>query len=339
MTEASKTSLPTSQAPSHAMTLKEDLGGRSMMQSGSTASEMVASQTEAEVKAGFALSQLNPRNEEDSRIGILRACTNPKFAEKAIYKKPIGNQRLEGPSIRFAEEMLRNWRNVKVIQMVIFDSPRARIVRVITYDLQANIPYSQDIIIEKTVERKSASGREVISERLNSYNEKVSIVVATEDEVQIKQSAQVSKAIRNNGLRLIPAHIIDEAMERCRETLRAGVKDPQAEIRNMFNSFAKLGINPSDIEAYLKKPTAQIIAQDIVELKSVYNAIKDGETTWAAIMASTEEVKPEGSGPATETITPETEKQIKENWDAGVKPGDPSTHTHPGAAQTAPATK
>jgi hypothetical protein len=335
MENPNKTSSPNSQGPANAMTVKEDLGGRSVTASGSTASDMVAAQTEAEVKAGFALAQIKRRDEEDSRVGILRACNNSKFAEKAIYKKPIGKTTIEGPSIRFAEEMIRNWRNVKIIQQVIFDSPRNRIIRVICYDLEANIPYGEDIIIDKTVERRFANDRDVISERVNTRGEKISIVIATEDEVKTKQAANVSKAIRNNGLRLIPSHIIDEAMDKCREVLRAGVKnDPMAERRKMIDSFAKLGINPSDISNYLGKPLEQIIDQDIIDLKTVFNSIKDGEATWAEILASKDD-SPEVVSPSKQSVGAE-EARTWEDLENNLNPGDPATHTHPGEKQPAP---
>lgn len=339
MDDQKTTSSKALQPSQNSMTIKEDLGGRSIMQTGSTASEMVAAQTESEVKAGFALAQMNKRNEEDSRVGILRACGNPIFAEKAVYKKPIGGTFIRGLSIRFAEEMIRNWRNIKIIQTVIFDSARVRIVRVICYDLEANIPYSEDIIIEKTVERKSAKGREVVGERLNSYDEKVSIVIATEDEVKVKQAAQVSKAIRNNSLRLIPSHILDEARRRCDETATSKVaSDPMISLRKILDSFSKLGITPSDVEKYSEKPAQQLRPEDIADLQQVYNAIKDGETTWAKVMETKiqdGEITPE---PEKGTVVP-ADVKTWEDLEEHLSAGDPDTHTAPDKQQQKPKTK
>lgn len=278
------TSSPDSKMPS---TTRRDMLGEATQRSGSTASEMVAAQTESEVKAGFGLARLNPRNEEDARQAILISCRNLIFANKCIYKKPVGGRTMEGPSIRFAEEMLRHWGNVKIIQQVIYDDPERRIVRVTCYDLQSNIPYTEDIIIEKTVERKFADDRVILAERINTKKEKVYIVVATEDEIRNKQAAQASKTIRNNGLRLIPAHIVEEAMETARKTVRDGVdKDPMAFKRKILDSFAVLGITASQIEKYLGKPADQILSNDIPGLQGVYNSIKDGETTWAEVMGT-----------------------------------------------------
>lgn len=298
----------------------EDLLEKSVVKSHSTASEMVAAQTEAEVKAGFSLAQLAPRNEERARVNIVTACKNLRFAEKCIFKKPMGgNKFVEGPSIRFAEEMLRNWCNVKIQQITIYDDPQRRIVRVICYDLQANIPYGKDIIIEKTVERKSAKGRTVISERVNSYGEKVSLVVATEDEVMNKENALVSKSIRNNGLRLIPSHIVDEALDTARETMKAGIdKDPMAVMRSMLNSFQLLGISVEDIEGYMGHKIDQTNSTEITQLQSIYNTIKSGESKWSDYLENAENVKSE------------PEKAKASNWDElekGIKPGDESKHT------------
>lgn len=321
-------------------TTRRDLLGERTQRSGSTASEMVAAQTEAEVKAGFGLARLNPRNEEDARQAILISCRNLTFSNKCIYKKPVGGKTMEGPSIRFAEEMLRHWGNVKIIQQVIYDDPERRIVRVTCYDLQSNIPYSEDIIIEKTVERKFADDRVVLAERMNTRKEKVYVVIATEDEIRNKQAAHVSKTIRNNGLRLIPAHIVEEAMETARKTIRDGVdKDPMAFKRKVLDSFANIGISASQIAEYVGKPIEQILASDIPELQNVYNSLKDGETTWAEVMA-TKKAEPADNGLLKDEkgeICPildgedlwtyeERVKKLEAEKQPAFKPGDPATH-------------
>ncbi len=55
----------------------------------------------------------------------------------------------------------------------------------------------------------------------------VDIVAATEDELATKQGAQVSKAMRNGLLRVLPGDILDEAMAEVGETVKnADAKDP-----------------------------------------------------------------------------------------------------------------
>ena len=291
----------------------------------------VAAAAKAEVESAYVLAMKNPRNEDEARSRILAVCKNLKFAETAKYSKPVGNKKIEGPSIRFAEEVLRLWRNVKILQTTIYDDPLKRVVNITAIDLESNLSYGKQIVIEKTVERKNATGRDVIAERLNSYGEKVSIVVATEDEAMVKESALASKIIRNNGLRMIPDHIITEAMEAVEATVKAGVdQDPAAAKRKVLDNFARINVSPMHIEKYLGHALDIISPAEIVELKKIYTTIAEGNSTWAEIMDAKEgkTVKdPETAdmGAGEQGPIPEGGR-ASDFADPSFKPGDPKTH-------------
>jgi len=241
----------------------------------------VAASAKAEVEASYIMALKKPRNEGDARLKILNVCKNPSFAEKAIYKKPIGEKILQGPSIRFAEESLRHWGNVKVLQSATYDDETKRIIKITVIDLETNLSFSKEITIEKHVERKSRAGRVVVNERQNTKGQTVYIVEATEDELQNKESAHASKVIRNNGLRLIPEYIIEEAMQNAYDSIKTKInKDPEAEKRKIFDAFNLLGIKPSHIEKYLKHPISQIVPGELVDLRNIYTAIKEGAARW-----------------------------------------------------------
>ena len=58
-----------------------------------------------------------------------------------------------------------------------------RIVRVTITDLEANVPYSQDVTIAKTIERRQKKdGDTVITTRTNSYGDLLYILEATDDD-------------------------------------------------------------------------------------------------------------------------------------------------------------
>ena len=309
---------------------------QSVQVSGSTAAEMVAEQTRAEVQGAMTLAKKFPRDEEQARKSIVASCQSIKFAERAVYKKPVGKIKVgnnwvqnyvEGPTIRFAEEMLRHWGNVKTQEFIIYEDFERRLVRVVSSDLQSNTSYSEDIIVEKTVERKNPVGREVVRERLNSSGEKVSIVLATEDEIRNKEKALVSKAIRNNGLRLIPAHIVEEAIDYAKGIILSGVgKNVDDAIRKMKESFVDLGITVEDIEKYLKHPISKITTEDILELKKVHRAIKDGEAKWNDYVPDDSPVDPPSKGFSnveSKTVSAKTWDELEANLSAG----NPETHT------------
>ena len=267
--------------------VSQGFGTMTAEKSAELAAVAVSAAAKAEVEACYIMALKRPRNEEQARINILNTCKNPAFAESAIYKKPVGGNTIQGPSIRFAEEALRAWGNAKGIQMVIHDDATKRIVKQTVIDLESNLSFSEDITIEKTVERSKADeSRTILGQRKNSYGKVVYIVSATEDEVNIKKAAQCSKVIRNNGLRIIPQHIIDEAMETCREAIRSKINsDPEAAKRQIFDAFSSLGIMPEEIEKYLKHPLSQVTPAETADLRLVFAALKEGSARWSDYVA------------------------------------------------------
>lgn len=314
MTEEKKELLKGSSALS---AKSEQFQGIQTLQQAEHAAIQVAAAAKAEVESAFIMAMKMPRNREQSRIEILDSCKSLKFAEKVLYKKPIGAGKfVEGPSIRFAEEAVRTWGNVKIQHYTIYEDDMKRISMVNAIDLQKNLSYSKQIIIEKTVERKNAKGRDVVGERLNSYNEKISIVKATDDEVRNKEAAMLSKEIRNSILRLIPQDIIDEAVEATKRVIMTKAKDnPQAEKRKILDAFNELGIKPLEIEKYTGHGVDTITPAEIVDLRTVYTSIKDGQSTWKDYIEKEELPKEEGS-PESAEISTEL-----------FQPGDEKTHT------------
>ncbi len=250
-----------------------------------------AEAAKARIQAAYIMAMQRPRSYDQSRVKILEACSRPSFAEKVEYSKPVGGGRpIVGPSIRFAELALREWGNIAYENQVVYDDETTRRINVTITDLETNTTFSASIQINKTVERKKSEGREVMSERINSYGEKVFIVKATEDEIANKQGAAVSKSLRNEGLRLIPQDIIEEALEKARETVnRKDKADPDAARKKLADAFAAIRVMPSDLEAYLQHPLSQTSPAELQELRSIYQTIRDGEAKWIDFVNKPEE--------------------------------------------------
>lgn len=301
----------------------EKFQGKELAQRAEHAAIAVAASARAEIESAFVMALKMPRNRDQARIEILDSCKSLMFAGKVKYKKPVGKKKVgsawvqnyvEGPSIRFAEEMIRSWGNIKVQCATIYEDAHKRITLVNAVDLQKNISYSKQITIIKTVERKNATGRDVISERLNSYNQRVFIVVATDDEVNIKEAALISKEIRNASLRLIPQDIIDEAMTVSVATLKAGISSDMKSARKaILDSFATIGVKPKDIEEYIGHGIDTISPEEIVGLRAVYKTISDGQATWKEYIDK-------------EDIVVEGKVEEVDLSSENLKPGDEKTH-------------
>lgn len=257
-----------------------------------TSSTVLAAQAKALVEARYTVALARPRDWDSVRERLLKDCRRPGFADSAIYHKPIGKG-VEGPSIRFAEAAIRNMTNVTVETATIFDDHERRIVRVAVTDLEANVPYSQDVTITKTVERNSLKdGEKAIRTRVGSRGQTVYVVEATDDDILNKANALVSKAVRTLGLRLLPGDIQDECMSVCKATQRdRDAKDPEAAKRQLFDAFGRVGMTVDQLKAYLGTDARTLTAKEMETLRALYNSLKDGETTVREIMDGVKDPK------------------------------------------------
>ena len=251
-----------------------------------------AESVKARIQAQYLVALSHPRSYDQSSFRIMDACRRPSFADKVEYKKPVGGKTIVGPSVRFAELALREWGNIDYSNTVVYDDEMNRRISVVITDLETNTTFSSSIQITKTVERKDNKGRDVISERINSYGEKIYIVKATEDEILTKQAAMISKALRNEGLRLIPQEIIEEAINIARLTQQKDVSSNMDEARKKISdAFGGLGIQPKHLEEYLGHPMGMCVPAEITDLRAIFNAIKNGEAKWNDFVSEDEDVR------------------------------------------------
>ncbi len=250
-----------------------------------TASTALAAQAKATIEARYIMAERHPRDFDVVRAKLLKDCERPSFAEVAIYHKPIGKG-IEGPSIRFAESALRAMTNVDLPTQTVYDDDDRRIVRVTATDLESNISYSQDVTITKTVERrKLQAGDTPVRTRLNSFGDMLYILPGTDDDILNKQGALISKAVRTLGLRIVPGDLVDEALWVVRETLKKkDAQDPDAAKFKLFDSFITVGVEVAQIKDYLGHAGATLTPKELTELRGLYAALRDGETSWREIM-------------------------------------------------------
>jgi hypothetical protein len=279
---------------------------------------VLAAQAKALVEARYIMAERNPRDLDIVRAKLLKECKRPGFAAVARYVKPIGRG-VEGPSIRFAETAIRLMGNIATDSAAIYEDREKRILRVTVSDCETNTPYSSDVTIEKAVERRSIKpGDEVLRQRTNSKGAIVYLIVATEDELLNKQNALVSKAIRTNGLRLIPGDIVEEAMSQVLDTLKkADAEDPDRAKRKLFDAFQSIGVGVAELKQVLGHGAEILQASELAELRGFYAAIRDGQTTWREIVDAKTEEQP---GAPTTGSAAVREKIQKKSQDKGLVP-------------------
>lgn len=308
----------------------------------------------AMVEARCVMAMRFPRNIHQCRANVMDACVRPTFAEAALYRKPMGNKKnettgqwektyVEGPSIRFAEEVFRSLGNLWASITVQLETSEKRVLRLDLMDLQTNNTDSTIITVPKTVERKSVKeGQTVISQRMNSYNQLVYLIEANDDELQVKQQAMVAKARRDAILRMLPSDIKEDAIEAVKKTLlKRDTTDPQGALKRLLDAFQMdLRVLPDQIEKYLGHELAIVSPAEIQSLRGVYTGIKEGETTWADTLKAVEEdrdgtlrahaekakAKQDAKKPGAEPQTP-AEKAKAKAAEAGAKMETPSANS------------
>lgn len=299
----------------------------------------MAAQQKAVVEARYKMALARPRDLDSVRQNMLKDARRPSFASVAIYHKPVGKG-IEGPSIRFVEAAIRNMTNILTETSTISEDEERRVIRVAVSDLETNTYFSQDVTVTKTVERsKLPQGEKPIRVRTNSYGKPVYILHGTDDDVLNKQNSLISKAVRTLGLRLIPGDLVDEALYYVRQTMaKQDAADPDAAKNRIIDAFAQLGVPVEALKDFLGHELSSIDPAELQLLRSTYSAIKDGETTWKAVMDDKAEKEAEAkaaasaSAPAQKKAEPAAQKAQARNDSPAKKAGASRSQPSPAPA-------
>lgn len=280
---------------------------------------MVQQYATARIQSAYTVALQRPRQIEVIREEVLRECRRPSFctpdeskngSSLALYRVPRGNikvpdgnggekwvkNNIEGPTIRFAEMLLRSWRYLSIEINPMGEDDRQRLLQVICTDYQSCNFTSEIVAVPKTVEKSNAKDAEIVSQRTNSYGNAVYLVKATDDELAMRTNALISKARRNLILQAVPGWLIEEGVDMVRTTARTkDAQDPDAARRKLFDAYAGVGVSVAQIVDYLGHGN-QLSPADLEDLRGYYSGIKDGFTSWAAVVASKESATEDKSG-------------------------------------------
>ena len=279
------------------------------------AATAAAAQAQAMVQAAYTMAIGRPRDIAMVRQNLLSDCKRPEFAREAVYAKPIGNDTIQGLSIRFAECARRSMTNMDNSRLTLYEDAERKIVRVVVLDLESNTRESRDVTVTKVQERRYLRrGQEALSQRTNSTGQTVYTVRPSDDELTVKENALCAKAERECTLKLLPADLKAEALEMCKAVAERDIRsDGVSEQRKRIaDAFGELGISPADITEYLGHDLGKTTPAAIASLRQLHTALRDGETTWADVLAT----KREGDADA--------EAEVKAQQQQKTQPGNKS---------------
>ena len=225
-----------------------------------------ASRAIAEAQGKLVIAKRFPRDEIAAFAKVKEACQRPAMASTAFYKFPRGNQTVEGPTIRFAEELARCWGNIDYgIKELSQDDGKSE-MQAYAWDLETNAQSVQNFT--------NLHQREV--------NGKMKVLTSLRD-IYENNANMATRRLRSRILAILPNWIVDEAIKECKLTLKKMVEGnvdmPLIDrVKNMIVQFAKYGVTKEQIEIRLKRKVDTMTSDDFVEYTGIFNAIKNGET-------------------------------------------------------------
>lgn len=221
-----------------------------------------ASRAIAEAQGKLVIAKRFPRNEVEAYAKAMEACQRPSMAAKAFYSFPRGGQTVEGPTIRFAEELARCWGNIDYgIKELSQDDGKSE-MQAYAWDLETNAQSVQNF----TNPHKREQGKKMVT-------------LTSQRDIYENNANMATRRLRSRILAILPSWFVDDAINECKKTL-AGQNDiPLTDrVKKMVVAFAKLGVTQEQIERRLKKKIETMNAEDFVEYTGIYNAIKNGES-------------------------------------------------------------
>lgn len=216
----------------------------------------------AEAQGKLVIAKRFPRDEVAATTRAVEACKRKSLASRAFYRYPRAGQTVEGPTIRFAEELARCWGNIDYgIKELSQDDGKSE-MQAYAWDLETNAQSVQNFT--------NPHQREV--------NKKM-VTLTSQRDIYENNANMAARRLRARILAILPSDYVEKCIEECKKTIAGDNETPLIDrVKNMTIQFAKYGVTQKQIEVRLKKKVSEMNADDFVEYVGIFNAIKNGES-------------------------------------------------------------
>lgn len=221
-----------------------------------------ASRAIAEAQGKLVIAKRFPRDEVAAYANAMRACQRRSMAEKAFYSFPRGSQTVEGPTIRFAEELARCWGNIDYgIKELSQDDGKSE-MQAYAWDLETNAQSVQNFT--NPHQREVGKKMQTLTSQRDIYENNANMA---------------TRRLRSRILAILPSWYVDGAIAECKKTLAGKNDEPLIDrVKKMVAQFERFGVSQEQIERRLKRKISTMNADDFVEYIGIFNAIKGGES-------------------------------------------------------------
>lgn len=221
-----------------------------------------ASRAIAEAQGKLVIAKRFPRDEVAAYNKVAQACQRKGIAEKAFYKYSRAGSSVEGPTIRFAEELARCWGNIDYgIKELSQDDGKSE-MQAYAWDLETNAMSVQNFT-NPHIREVAGKAKKLTSQR-DIY------------EINANMGA---RRLRARILAILPSDLVEMAITECKKTLVGRNDEPLIDrVKKMVVAFGKIGVSQEMIEKRLMRKVETMTADDFTDYIGIFNAIKQGES-------------------------------------------------------------
>jgi hypothetical protein len=265
-----------------------------------------AAEKQFEIQSAIVIAKRFPRNEDGAFQKLMKAAGRTSFADDAKYSFKRGKRKdertgkwtdnfVEGPSVNLAREAARVWQNIRYGLEIIRDDEESRQIRGWAWDVETNTKVTAEDDFKKLIQRKNRDGEGTVW------------VKPDERDLRELTNRRGAILIRNCILQLLPKDLIEDALQKCNDTLLNHARqDPEGARKKIILAFSELNVTPEMLEQKLGHKLAECSPGEIAELRGIYKSISDGNSTWA------EYVEPKKSEPEKGALNLNDLRPVKE---------------------------
>lgn len=187
------------------------------------------------------------------------ACLDEQTAASCFYSLPRSGKRIEGPSVRLAEIMASSWGNLRFGARIVEEADRYVVAQGFAADLEKNTAVQVEV-------------RRRITDR-NGHR-------FSDDMIAVTCNAACSIAFRNALFKVVPFALVKGIFEQCKQVSLGKDQTMEQRRANALEAYARIGAKPDQVLAALdRRRVDDITIDDLLHLRGMLTAIKDGELT------------------------------------------------------------
>lgn len=246
------------------------------------------------------------------------ATLNERVASECIYALPRQGKTIRGPSARLAEIVASAWGNCRAAARVVHEDGEFVTAQGIFQDLERNVAITYEV------------RRRITDSKGRRYNA---------DMIGVTGNAACSIALRNAVFKGVPKAFWSDIYDAACKAAVGDIKTLATKRAEALQYLAKYGATEAMVLAALGVSGVEDIGVDeLVTLKGLITAVKDGETTIDAAFAPKDQAgKPETAAPQTKAAAPAPVAAATEQAETTAEPAASATDGNGASKETAPA--